>query len=232
MVVYDARSGRSRGFGFVTMRDVEGASAAIEALNGKDLHGRRIRVDFSTTHKPHDPTPGIYKGEVRPDDRYRAPPGGPRDGPRDGRRGEGSRYTGRGYDRAGPSSYRDSGRGGDSYRVAVDRGATPIRGTIGEDALRLLVDPEGRLVQGGVADTRGRLAREGAVTGTTAALTVSTLIGKTVCPHPGADTEVTLTALPVRKTLSPADTTKLLYIVNRLTQLKILVRILSKIALI
>ncbi|SPO22355.1 related to Transformer-2 protein [Ustilago trichophora] len=115
VIVYDARSGRSRGFGFVTMRDIDGASAAIEALNGKDLHGRRIRVDFSTTHKPHDPTPGIYKGEVRPDDRYRAPPSGPR-GPGGGR-AEGSRYNGRAYDRAGPSSYRDGGgRGGDSYR--------------------------------------------------------------------------------------------------------------------
>ncbi|GAC96919.1 RNA recognition motif containing protein [Pseudozyma hubeiensis SY62] len=109
VVVYDARSGRSRGFGFVTMRDVDGASAAIEALNGKDLHGRRIRVDFSTTHKPHDPTPGIYKGEVRPDDRYRAPAGR---GPSGGGGGRGERYNGRAYDRAGPSSY----RGGDSYR--------------------------------------------------------------------------------------------------------------------
>ncbi|KAJ1019463.1 hypothetical protein NDA16_004580 [Ustilago loliicola] len=112
VVVYDARSGRSRGFGFVTMRDVDGASSAIEALNGKDLHGRRIRVDFSTTHKPHDPTPGIYKGEIRPDDRYRAPPGGSRGGDRRGGRDGGSRYNGRAYDRAGPSSY----RGGDSYR--------------------------------------------------------------------------------------------------------------------
>lgn len=110
VIVYDARSGRSRGFGFVTMRDVDGASAAIEALNGKDLHGRRIRVDFSTTHRPHDPTPGIYKGEVRPDDRYRAPAPGARGS--GGGRGEGSRYNGRAYDRAGPSSY----RGGDSYR--------------------------------------------------------------------------------------------------------------------
>ncbi|PWZ03329.1 RNA-binding domain-containing protein, partial [Testicularia cyperi] len=47
VIVYDARSGRSRGFGFVTMKDVDGARAAIDALNGKDLHGRRIRVDFS-----------------------------------------------------------------------------------------------------------------------------------------------------------------------------------------
>ncbi|CDR88041.1 related to Transformer-2 protein [Sporisorium scitamineum] len=107
VIVYDARSGRSRGFGFVTMRDVEGASAAIQALNGKDLHGRRIRVDFSTTHKPHDPTPGIYKGEVRPDDRYRAPASrGPAGA------GRGGRYNASAYDRAGASSY----RGGDSYR--------------------------------------------------------------------------------------------------------------------
>ncbi|CBQ70737.1 related to Transformer-2 protein [Sporisorium reilianum SRZ2] len=108
VIVYDARSGRSRGFGFVTMRDVDGASAAIEALNGKDLHGRRIRVDFSTTHRPHDPTPGIYKGEVRPDDRPRAPPSR---GPAGAGRGE--RYNGRAYDRAGGGS---AYRGGDSYR--------------------------------------------------------------------------------------------------------------------
>ncbi|EST06099.1 RNA recognition motif domain protein [Kalmanozyma brasiliensis GHG001] len=111
VVVYDARSGRSRGFGFVTMRDVEGAQAAIDALNGKDLHGRRIRVDFSTTHRPHDPTPGIYKGEVRPDDRARPPPGR---GPGGGGGGRGERYNGRAFDRAGGSSYR--GGGGDSYR--------------------------------------------------------------------------------------------------------------------
>ncbi|CEH12336.1 rna-binding domain-containing protein [Ceraceosorus bombacis] len=75
VIVYDARSGRSRGFGFVTLADVAGAEAAIKEINGVELHGRPLRVDFSTTRKPHDPTPGEYRGVVRPDDRARPPPG-------------------------------------------------------------------------------------------------------------------------------------------------------------
>jgi len=63
-IVYDQRSQRSRGFGFVVMRDVADAQRAIEDLNGVDLHGRRIRVDFSTTSTPHKPTPGQYMGTL------------------------------------------------------------------------------------------------------------------------------------------------------------------------
>ncbi|KAK0553113.1 hypothetical protein OC845_001393 [Tilletia horrida] len=75
VIVYDARSDRSRGFGFVTMRELDGAAAVIKELNGIDLHGRRIRVDYSATHRAHEPTPGQYMGHVRADDRWR------RDGP-------------------------------------------------------------------------------------------------------------------------------------------------------
>lgn len=31
----------------------------------QDLHGRRIRVDYSMTQKPHDPTPGQCKPVFR-----------------------------------------------------------------------------------------------------------------------------------------------------------------------
>ncbi|SCV69466.1 BQ2448_2486 [Microbotryum intermedium] len=70
VIVYDARSDRSRGFGFVTMASVEDADRAISDLNGIDLHGRRIRVDFSATKRPHDPTPGQYRGIKRDDDDF------------------------------------------------------------------------------------------------------------------------------------------------------------------
>ena len=40
-------TGRSKGFGFVEMPDRTQAQAAIDALNGKDLDGRTIRVNES-----------------------------------------------------------------------------------------------------------------------------------------------------------------------------------------
>lgn len=57
---------RSRGFGFITMRTTDDAARAIEKLNGLVLHGRAIRVDYSATQKPHQPTPGEYMGAKRP----------------------------------------------------------------------------------------------------------------------------------------------------------------------
>ncbi|HSN81471.1 MAG TPA: RNA-binding protein [Polyangiales bacterium] len=44
-VVTDRDSGRSRGFGFVTFQDDQGAARAIEELDGSSLDGRTIRVD-------------------------------------------------------------------------------------------------------------------------------------------------------------------------------------------
>jgi cold-inducible RNA-binding protein len=43
-VVLDRDTGRPRGFAFVEMATDEGAQAAMEALNGKDLQGRTIAV--------------------------------------------------------------------------------------------------------------------------------------------------------------------------------------------
>ncbi|KAL6842124.1 hypothetical protein ACP4OV_028103 [Aristida adscensionis] len=47
-IIIDRDSGRSRGFGFVTYTSSEEASAAITALDGQDLHGRKIRVNHAT----------------------------------------------------------------------------------------------------------------------------------------------------------------------------------------
>jgi cold-inducible RNA-binding protein len=41
----DRMTGRSRGFAFVTMNDAAQASAAITALNGRDLNGRDLTVN-------------------------------------------------------------------------------------------------------------------------------------------------------------------------------------------
>jgi RNA recognition motif-containing protein len=47
-VVMDRETGRSRGFAFVEMATPEAANAAIAALDGKDLGGRRLRVNLAT----------------------------------------------------------------------------------------------------------------------------------------------------------------------------------------
>lgn len=49
------------------MANVEDAANCIAKLNGLDLNGRRMRVDYSVTKKPHQPTPGEYMGVKRPE---------------------------------------------------------------------------------------------------------------------------------------------------------------------
>ncbi|XP_066517084.1 transformer-2 protein homolog beta isoform X3 [Hoplias malabaricus] len=61
-IVYDQQSRRSRGFAFVYFENKEDSKEAKERANGMELDGRRIRVDFSITQRPHTPTPGIYMG--------------------------------------------------------------------------------------------------------------------------------------------------------------------------
>jgi RNA recognition motif-containing protein len=47
VVITDRDTGRSRGFGFVTFEDEEGADKAVAALNNTELDGRTIRVDVA-----------------------------------------------------------------------------------------------------------------------------------------------------------------------------------------
>lgn len=44
-VILDRETGRSRGFGFVTFSDAEGARSAIDEMNGTSLDGRNIKVN-------------------------------------------------------------------------------------------------------------------------------------------------------------------------------------------
>jgi RNA recognition motif-containing protein len=48
VVMVDRGTGQSRGFGFVTMQNRKDASAAVEALDGSELNGRRIGVNVAT----------------------------------------------------------------------------------------------------------------------------------------------------------------------------------------
>ena len=44
-VIMDKFTGRSRGFGFITMETKEGADTAIKALHGKEVDGRALTVN-------------------------------------------------------------------------------------------------------------------------------------------------------------------------------------------
>ena len=51
-VVTDRDTGRSRGFGFITMGDEASAQKAIQALNGTDMGGRALTVRKSEPRPP------------------------------------------------------------------------------------------------------------------------------------------------------------------------------------
>jgi RNA recognition motif-containing protein len=48
IVMTDRATGQSRGFGFVTMSNRKDAGAAVEALDGSEINGRRIGVNVAT----------------------------------------------------------------------------------------------------------------------------------------------------------------------------------------
>ena len=50
-VILDRETGRSRGFGFVTMGDAEAAQTAMKELDGTSLDGRNIRVNEATDRR-------------------------------------------------------------------------------------------------------------------------------------------------------------------------------------
>ena len=134
-VVLDGHSGRSRGFAFVYFETVEQAAEAkkvsgrrrwliisdrpdLQAMDGQELDGRQVRVDFSITKRPHTPTPGKYMGRPSRDFNRSGPPGGHRGGrERYGDRGD--RYG----DREG-GRYREERRYDDRDRSVLCWGVT------------------------------------------------------------------------------------------------------------
>jgi RNA recognition motif-containing protein len=53
-IMLDRDTGRSRGFAFVEMASAEDARAAITAMDGFELEGRRLRVNEAEERKPRE----------------------------------------------------------------------------------------------------------------------------------------------------------------------------------
>ena len=118
-MVCDRGTGRSRGFAFVNMESETVAEEAKENLDGQELDGNKMRVDFSITKRAHTPTPGKYMG--RPDQSAGRGGGGDRGYDRGGYdRGYDRGGYDRGYDRCrgyggGGGGYRSGGFSGGGY---------------------------------------------------------------------------------------------------------------------
>ncbi len=57
-VIMDRDTGRSKGFGFVTMGNDDEGKAAMAALDGKDWDGRNIKVNEATPREDRRPSGG------------------------------------------------------------------------------------------------------------------------------------------------------------------------------
>ena len=53
-VISDRDTGKSKGFGFVEMPNDDEAQAAIDALNGKENHGRPLTVNEAKPREPRN----------------------------------------------------------------------------------------------------------------------------------------------------------------------------------
>jgi RNA recognition motif-containing protein len=61
-LINDKMTGRSRGFGFVTMADAASGTAAMNAFNGKEVQGRTLTVNEA---RAREERPGQFAGSRR-----------------------------------------------------------------------------------------------------------------------------------------------------------------------
>ncbi len=62
----DKETGRPKGFGFCEFYDQETAQSAMRNLNGHDVNGRSIRIDFAEDFQTRAPRGGgwLYHGRA------------------------------------------------------------------------------------------------------------------------------------------------------------------------
>ncbi|KAK3064679.1 nuclear localization sequence binding protein [Teratosphaeriaceae sp. CCFEE 6253] len=110
----DRETGEMKGFGYIEFNSIDEATVAFEALNGADLAGRAIRLDYASARPPQTDSPGgrggFGGGRGRGGDRGGRGRGGFDRGGRGGGRGRG------GFGDRGGRGARGGGRGGSSNR--------------------------------------------------------------------------------------------------------------------
>jgi cold-inducible RNA-binding protein len=119
-VVMDRNTGRSKGFGFVEFANRDSAQEAVDKMNGSDLDGRTIRVDFASANQGGEGGNGSrgrggpYGGGRGGGGGFRGGRGGGGYNRRGGFGGDRDRSYGGGSDRGGSSGGFRGGRGGSS----------------------------------------------------------------------------------------------------------------------
>jgi RNA recognition motif-containing protein len=64
-IIQDRETGRSRGFGFVTMGSPDEARKAVEQLDGQEMGGRTLRVNEAEERRDRAPGGGGGAGGAR-----------------------------------------------------------------------------------------------------------------------------------------------------------------------
>ncbi len=64
-IIMDKMTGKSKGFGFVQMRNDSDADNAINMFNGKALDGRNLTVNEARPMEPRAPRKSFDRGESR-----------------------------------------------------------------------------------------------------------------------------------------------------------------------
>lgn len=114
----DRETGAPKGFGYVTFSSVEEAGTAMESMNGAEIAGRSVRLDYSQPRPQNGDSPARGRGGF----------GGGRGGGRGGFGDRGGRGGGRGF-----GGGRGGGRGfGDRGGRGGGRGASTNRGGFGD----------------------------------------------------------------------------------------------------
>lgn len=54
-IIRDPRTRKSKGYGFIYYSSLGGATRARDAMNGTEILGKQVRVDYSATKGPHQP---------------------------------------------------------------------------------------------------------------------------------------------------------------------------------